>query len=194
MYRNLRDCIADLLQAGQLVRFAEPISATLEAAEMQRRLHANQGPAVLYENVVGCRFPMVSNLFGTLERARYLFRHTLPPVRRLVALKTNPAESLRQPMRSLRALPAALHTTPRRCSRGPVLSQVLTIDQLPQLKSWPDDGGAFITLPQVYTEDILRPGMKHSNFALPPSLQTPAHWGHPTGKLPVVVLSRTVFH
>ena len=60
---------------------------SLEAAEIQRRVYASGGPAVLFANVASCRFPMVSNLFGTLERARYLFRDTLDRVRRLIELK-----------------------------------------------------------------------------------------------------------
>ena len=46
------------------------------------------------------------------------------------------------------------------------MANELTIDQLPQLKSWPDDGGAFITLPQVYTEDIRHPGLPHANLGM----------------------------
>ena len=46
------------------------------------------------------------------------------------------------------------------------MANELTIDQLPQLKSWPDDGGAFVTLPQVYTEDIRDPGLPHANLGM----------------------------
>ena len=63
----------------------------LEAAEIQRRVYARGGPAVLFANVKGCRFPMVSNLFGTIERARYLFRDTYESVRRAIELKIDPA-------------------------------------------------------------------------------------------------------
>ena len=90
VYRNLRQCVFDLERTGQLVRLSEPISANLEAAEIQRRLYQRGGPAVLFENVVGCEFPMVSNLYGTLERAHYLFRDTLRHVRSLIALKADP--------------------------------------------------------------------------------------------------------
>ncbi|MFO7905149.1 MAG: UbiD family decarboxylase [Planctomycetota bacterium] len=165
-YRNLRECLADLERGQRLVRVAEPVSATLEAAEIQRRVYRRGGPAILFENVPRCRFPMVSNLFGTVERARYLFRHTLPHVRQLIALRLDPNQFWRQPFRSLRSLPTAAHMRPRRRSRGPVLAQALTINQLPQLKSWPDDGGPFITLPQVYSEDLDRPGLKYSNLGM----------------------------
>jgi 4-hydroxy-3-polyprenylbenzoate decarboxylase len=63
-------------------------------------------------------------------------------------------------------VPAALHMLPRRATRGPVLATETTISQLPQLKSWPDDGGAFITLPQVYSEDPDRPGLRNSNLGM----------------------------
>ena len=165
-YRTLRQCIADLERSGQLVRVGEPISATLEAAEIQRRVYLNEGPAILFENVKQCRFAMVSNLFGTIERAHYLFRHTLPHVRQLIALKLDPGHVWREPWRCLRALPSAAHMRPRRCGRGPVLAETLTVDQLPQLKSWPDDAGAFITLPQVYSEEPERPGLRFSNLGM----------------------------
>ena len=72
---SLRRLIDELEQAGRLVRLDDEIDAHLEAAEIHRRVYARGGPAVLFANVKGCRFPMVSNLFGTIERARYLRRH-----------------------------------------------------------------------------------------------------------------------
>lgn len=165
-HRNLRECLVDLERYERLARVWEPVSANLEAAEIQRRVYRRGGPAILFENVTGCRFPMVSNLFGTLDRAHYLFRDTLPHVRQLIALKLEPKRFWRQPLRSIRSLPTAAHMRPRRCSRGPVLEEPLTIDQLPQLISWPDDGGPFITLPQVYSEDPGRPGLNSSNLGM----------------------------
>ena len=73
------------------MRLDEPVAACLEAAEIQRRVFASGGPAVLFTHVTGCRFPMVSNLFGTMERVRYLFRDTLERVRRLIELESDPA-------------------------------------------------------------------------------------------------------
>ena len=157
-YRTLQQCVADLERAGQLIRLSEEISADLEAAEIQRRVYRRGGPAVLFERVSGCRFPMVSNLFGTMDRARFIFRDTLDHVRRLIELKIDPTRLGKAPWKSLRSLPTVWHMRPRRVASGPVSANALTIDQLPQLKSWPDDGGAYITLPQVYTEDIRHPG------------------------------------
>ena len=67
-YRNLRQCVDDLQRRGNLVRIDSPVNADLEAAAIHRRVHAAGGPAILMTNVTGCRFPMVSNLFGTFER------------------------------------------------------------------------------------------------------------------------------
>jgi 4-hydroxy-3-polyprenylbenzoate decarboxylase len=166
VYRTLQQCVADLEHSGRLVRLSEDVSATLEAAEIQRRVYRHGGPAVLFERVAGCRFPMVSNLFGTIERARFIFRDTLEHVRRLIELRMDPIRLGKAPWRSLGLLRTAWHMRPRRLRRGPVLANELTIDQLPQLKSWPDDGGAFVTLPQVYTEDIRDPGLPHANLGM----------------------------
>ncbi len=109
---------------------------------------------------------MVSNLFGTLEQARFLFRDTWDRVRRMIELKIDPQQLLRRPTRYLAAPWIGLTMLPRRCSRGPVLAHETTIGQLPQLKSWPDDGGAFVTLPQVYTENVEQPGLMKSNLGM----------------------------
>jgi len=162
----LRKIVADLEQGGQLLRVDDEIDARLEAAEIQRRVYARGGPAVLFANVRGCRFPMVSNLFGTLERARYLFRHTYEAVRRAIELKIDATAALRNPLRYWSAPFTAWHMRPRRTSRGPVLAQTTTISALPQLQSWPLDGGAFVTLPQVFTEDLENPGLEKSNLGM----------------------------
>jgi 4-hydroxy-3-polyprenylbenzoate decarboxylase len=165
-YSNLRDCLADLERTGQLVRLDVEIDPYLEAAEIQRRVYQAHGPAIYFARVKGSRFPMVSNLFGTLARARYLFRDTLGNVRRLVELKIDPAAFWKRPWR-YRGVPLTLwHMRPKAVRSAPVLARTTTIRQLPQLVSWPRDGGAFITLPQVYTEDAERPGWRHSNLGM----------------------------
>ena len=165
-YRSLRECIDDLAVTGQLIRIDDVVDPHLEAAEIQRRVYRQAGPAIYYARVKGCRFPLVSNLFGTLARARYIFRDTLDAVRQLVQLQVEPADFWRHPQRFFGLARTALTMRPRRCRTGPVLANRATIDQLPQLVSWPDDGGAFITLPQVYTEDPDRPGLGHSNLGM----------------------------
>ena len=55
---------------------------------------------------------------------------------------------------------------PQSVSRGEITTNKTTISQLPQQVSWPDDGGAFITLPQVYTDDVREPGLRRSNLGM----------------------------
>ena len=76
-YRTLRECVDDLLATQQMIRIDVPVDPDLEAAEIQRRVFRAGGPALYFASVRGCRFPMVSNLFGTIERIRYIFRDTL---------------------------------------------------------------------------------------------------------------------
>jgi len=165
-YRSLRECIGDLERSGQLVRISEEIDANLEAAEIHRRVCDAGGPAILFERVAGCRFPMVSNLFGTIDRARFLFRDTLEFVQRLVDLKVDPSLAWRRPLHAGRAFPLAWAMRPKNVTRGPVTACQTTLHELPQLKCWPDDGGAFVTLPAVYSEDVRSPGWARSNLGM----------------------------
>ena len=165
-YRTLRQCLDDLEAAGHLVRVADEVDAHLEAAEIHRRVFKNGGPAVLFENVKDCSFPMVSNLFGSIDRARYMFRDTLDSVRRLIDVKIDPGQILRHPLRGFRIAKSALRMRPRKTRRGPVLAHSTSIDQLPRQQSWPDDGGSFITLGQVYSENIETPGWRKSNLGM----------------------------
>ena len=140
-----------------LVRVPDPVDGHLEIAEIQRRAYAARGPAILFERVGGTPFPCVSNLFGTMERARYLLRHGLDGARAAVRYRANPgrvATDLRGGGRPLLgAARAALHALPRRVRRAPSQAHRIRLAELPRITSWPDDGGPFITLPQVFTED-----------------------------------------
>lgn len=166
-YRSLRECVDDLERTGRLVRIDAEVDPCLEAAEIQRRVFAAGGPAVYFANLSGCRFPAVSNVFGTLERARYMFRGAIERVQLLAGLKTDP-ERLRSTSwgKLFGAAPALLHMSPRQVRSGPVLAQQTRLTELPQITCWPDDGGAFITLPQVYSEHPDRPGWRSSNLGM----------------------------
>jgi 4-hydroxy-3-polyprenylbenzoate decarboxylase len=165
-YPNLTVCLTDLDRTGQLLRLEHEVDPYLEAPAIHRRVYQAGGPAIYYPRVKECRFPLVSNLFGTLERARFLFRDTLRAVQHLIELKVDPAALWKKPLR-YRDVPRVLWgLRPHIVSRGPVLTHETTVEQLPQIQCWPGDGGAFVTLPQVYTEDADRPGLAHSNLGM----------------------------
>ena len=149
-----------------MIRITDPIDANLEAAEIQRRVYRSGGPAILFDNVVDCQFPMVSNLFGTLDRARYIFRDTFENVQRAIQLKVDPSEAMKNPLKYWKAPFIALQMRPKFVRSGPVTRNKTTLSKLPQLKSWPDDGGPFVTLPQVYSEDARAPGLNKSNMGM----------------------------
>lgn len=165
-YQNLQQAVRDLQASGQLVTIERETDPYLEVGAIQRRVYRAGGPALLFTNVKGCGFPMLGNLFGTLERARYLFRDSLAAIEALVALKVNPAEALKNPASLLKAVPGAWHLLPRTVGSGPAMANRTTIDRLPQLVSWPNDGGAFVTLPQVYSESPTKPGIRASNLGM----------------------------
>ncbi len=165
-YRSLQETVLDLERHRHLVRIDVEIDPNLEAAEIQRRVYLAGGPALLFSRVKGCRFPMVSNLFGTIERTRFLFRDSIDAVRHLVELKIDPGQFLKNPWR-YRDVPSTLWSMwTRKVRRGPVTEHETTLDQLPRLKCWPNDGGPFITLPQVYSEHPGSPGFRNSNLGM----------------------------
>jgi 4-hydroxy-3-polyprenylbenzoate decarboxylase len=157
-HRSTRDVVDDLRSAGRLIEIDDPVDPALEIGEIQRRVYANGGPALLFKNIQGSRFQAASNLFGTLEQARYLFRGTLESVRRLIEVKIDPAALPRRPLRYAATPLTALRMLPRKTRRGPVQSQQCQLSDLPMIQSWPDDGGPFVTLPQVLSEDPIAPG------------------------------------
>ena len=165
-HRSLREALVDLEAHGHLRRIDAELDPKLEMAAVQRRVYAAGGPAVWFTRVKGSPFSAVSNLFGTVERSRFLFRHTLARVEEMVALKKDPTEVLRRPFSHMRAPFTGLRALPKKVGDGPITYGTTQLDQLPQIHSWPDDGGAFITLPQVYTEHPERPGPMQSNLGM----------------------------
>ena len=161
-YTSLQDCINDLEKHGHLLRVKEEVDPHLEMAAIHLRVFDKKGPALLFEKVKGCEFQAVSNLFGTIERSRFIFRNTLDSVKSIAELQANPMLAFKNPLLAFKARMAF----PQETKTNPVLWKETTIDKLPLIKCWPDDGGAFITLPQVYTEDPDEPGVMQSNLGM----------------------------
>lgn len=150
-FKSLAQTVQFLDKLGELVRIAEEVDPELEMAEITRRVFDAKGPAILFEKVKGSRFRALSNLFGTFERSLKIFEPQLDQVRALVDLVSDPGQGLKSPGRSLQALPALAHALPLRVDQGPVLSGRTRMDQLPWIRCWPKDGGAFLLLPQVFS-------------------------------------------
>ena len=141
-----------------LLRIKTKVDPNLEMAEIHRQVFDKKGPAILYENVKGSPFPALSNLYGTMERTDFLFRKSLPKIKKVIELKADPSRFLKQPLKYLSTPLTAMMALPMRSRFGCRSMYAKTsIDQLPWIKSWPMDGGGFITLPQVLT---LPPGSK----------------------------------
>ncbi len=168
MFPDLRTFMDRLRADADLVTITAPVDAHLEAAEIHRRVIAAGGPALLFTNVKGRGYPLVTNLFGTEKRATLAFgEHPMRLIRRLVDL----AQTIMPPdaakLWGARDVAGSLLKVGlRRQSLGPV-TEVVTrdprLDRLPALTCWPDDGGPFVTLPLVYTEP---PGGHGHNLAM----------------------------
>lgn len=166
-YASLRECLDDLERNKQLARIKEEVDPHLEMAAIHLRVHEAGGPALLFEKVKGSKFAAASNIFGTLDRSRYIFRDTIGKIKEIISLRKDPLSAIKHPIKNSGAALAALKALPlKNPSSNPVMHQQVRITDLPLIRHWPKDGGAFITLPQVYTEDITNPGIQNSNLGM----------------------------
>lgn len=167
MYKDLKSCLDDLEKHNHLIRITEEVDPHLEMAAIQLRVYEMNGPALLFENVKGCEFKCASNIFGTLDRSKFIFRDTFTKMQTLIDLKNNPIKGLKNPLKYVNIALTAFSALPlKNPFSKPVLYKETTIDKLPLIKHWEKDGGAFVTLPQVYTEDADKPGIMNSNLGM----------------------------
>ncbi|MFM1651003.1 UbiD family decarboxylase [Brevibacillus sp. B_LB10_24] len=169
MHRNIRSFLEQLRREGQLVEIDAPVDPHLELAEIHRRVIEEQGPALLFTNVKGKSFPVVTNLFGTSGRVDMAFgpkpentvKQLVDGLDKLMPPKLGSLWKMRQPLLSVMA------TGTRRVSatKAPVLevSGEPDMTSLPAITSWHMDGGPFVTLPLVYTE---HPQTKEHNLGM----------------------------
>lgn len=166
-YHNLEECIMDLEKHGHLVRIHEEVDPHLEMAAIHMKVYAAGGPALLFENVKGSRFRAVSNLFGTIERSKFIFRETFESTQDVIALRNDPMKALKNPFKYIGTGLAAKTALPiKKTVALPPGFQEIQISDMPLIKHWKDDGGAFVTLPQVYSEDPEKPGVMNSNLGM----------------------------
>lgn len=168
-YRSLADVVVKLEALGELKRITKSVDGSLELAEIQRRTYQQGGPALLFESVRGSQFPILTNLYGTEARAAQIFGKALETTRKIVSLKANLSNLRKMRLADYGGIfGGAFSSLPEKVSnqRAGVLKNKISIETLPKIKSWPEDGGHFITLPQVYTEDVQHPGIMKSNLGM----------------------------
>ena len=166
-YSSLENCLLDLEKHGHLLRIKEEVDPYLEMAAIHLRVYEQGGPALLFENVKGTKYRCASNIFGTLERSKFIFRDTLKQVQDLIEVKNDPIKAIKNPIKNFKTGMAALKALPMKNPLAkPVLYEEISISDLPLIHHWKMDGGAFVTLPQVYSEDVDAPGIMKSNLGM----------------------------
>ena len=163
-YKSINDCVLDLEKRGMLIRIKEEVDPNLEMSAIHQLVFKNHKKAVLFENVKGSRYSAVSNLFATLEQSQFVFRNSIKAVKGLVSLKADPTNFFKNPLAFLGSVFHAPYALPiKKWSHN---FEEIQIEDIPQIKCWPMDGGAFVTLPQVYSEDVDKPGIMNSNLGM----------------------------
>lgn len=165
-YANTRTCLLDLERHNHLKRIDVELDPVLEIPAVQRRVSAANGPALWFTRPKGCRFTLASNIYGTVERIRFIFRDTLSAVHRLMELQADPEKMAWSFWRYLDIPWRGLAAIPRPSWGGPVFQNHCSLSDLPKIKCWPRDGGSFVTLPLVFSEDPQKRGWRQSNLGM----------------------------
>ena len=169
MYKSLEQALLDLEKAGMLKRIHAEVDPHLEMAEIARENFKQGGPALLFEHVKGSKFRAACNIFGNDERFNFLFRDGFEQTRAAVLFKSNPVQffkdALKSPKTLFRAARAGLTSLPMRSGNINDFEEC-SLQDLPQLVSWPLDGGAFITLPQVATRPRENASVMQTNVGM----------------------------
>ena len=155
---DLRSFLAHLEQIGELARIRAPVDPNQQMTIIQHRVIASRGPTLLFENVIGSTYRVVTNLFGTRRRTDLAFGGSPFQLgQRVVRLfDTLMPPGIKRVIQARRDLLALSTARMRRVNTGPVLQTVFNspdLTRIPVLTCWPDDGGPFFTLPLVHTTD-----------------------------------------
>ena len=155
---SLRTFLDRLTRENEIITIKVEVDPYLELAEIHRRVISEGGPALLFTRVKGSRYPVVTNMFGTERRIDLAFGPKPEAfVRQMVhitesILPPKPAELWKHRSVALEFLKLGTTNTSR-SPVGQVVDRPPRLDQLPVLTTWQEDGGPFITLPLVYTEN-----------------------------------------
>ena len=146
----------DLLRReGELHDIRVPVSPEGVIPEIQRRTVAMAGPALLFHQVGDASFPVATNLFGSQKRLDLAFGGKPEQIIRDMVrlLEQMPPKSLSELWAFKHLVPTLARVGRKTRKKGPILANKLdSLEELPALTCWPEDGGPFITLPLVYTQ------------------------------------------
>jgi 4-hydroxybenzoate decarboxylase subunit C len=166
--KDLRAFLDVLRRENDLATVEVEADPRLEIPEIHRRVIAAGGKALLFKRPKGADFPVVTNLFGTQKRLELAFgrkpREFVETAARAAVELLPPTGEKLWAFRSF--LGSALRVGTKRAPHAPVLDVVEDapdLARLPALTQWPEDAGAFLTLPLVYTE---HPGRPESNLGV----------------------------
>lgn len=160
-FRDLKEYLSVLEEKGQLKRITAKVNTELEIAEIANRMMKTNGPALLFENPGGFEFPVAINLFGTKERmCLALGVNSLDEIAKRVEaiLSGKPPETLIEKIKMLPKLKEFSDFLPKLIRSGECQEVEMTppsLNKIPVLKTWPQDGGKFVTLPLVITKSPL---------------------------------------
>ena len=163
-YKSLKKCVSDLNNHNQINFINKEVDPDLEMATIHLEEFSNNKKVLFFNNIKDCSYTAVSNIFGTLERSRFLFRDSIDLVKDLISIKINPIVAFKNPFKTLKVAINAFYALPKKV-RFKNFHEI-KIEDLPQVKCWKNDGGAFVTLPQVYSEDLDNPGILNSNLGM----------------------------
>ncbi len=159
-FASLSDFIDALRRAGELHVVRTEVDPHLEISAITDRVVKEGGPALLFRNVKGSQYPVLTNQFGTRRRmAMALDAADLDEVGARIAKLidfTPPGASLAGKLRGALQLAPLANALPKIVREGrvhDVVTQQPNLATLPVLTTWPLDAGPFITLPLVITRD-----------------------------------------
>lgn len=157
MITDLQQFVKVLKKEQELVVIEAPVDPHLEAAEIHRRVIAEGGPALLFTDIKGASFPLVTNLFGTPRRLDLAFGSRPETLVRQIAslpetcMPPTPTNLWKQRSVFKNFLSLGMKYM-KRVPVGQFVKSPPTLNELPLLTTWEEDGGPFVTLPLVYTE------------------------------------------
>jgi 4-hydroxybenzoate decarboxylase subunit C len=155
--QSLHEFIERLRACGEIQEISTPVNTSLELASIHRLFVEQKGPALLFTHPIGSKFPVVSNLFGSEKRLLMAvgedIEERLYQILRL--LQSQGLPSFKSLWKHRKALFLFTKMGTKKVAKAPLFDNVQTADlsQIPFIQCYPDDGGKFLTLPLVYTED-----------------------------------------